>query len=185
MASWFTTFDCLRKGMDSWLLSENLILCSTYNAPTLFAKSKKEVFSVQGAWHSPNTLSTMMQGAWHSPNTLSTMVQGAWHSPNTLSTAGSMALSKHVIHYGSQSAVRIITLQPLPPPPKINPMAAPYPPPGTHWATLPFLIGYVVIISTSCSIKKTEFVSLYLHSSCLWTRSCKYFRVHKTKALIF
>jgi hypothetical protein len=28
-------------------------------------------------------------------------------------------------------------------------------------------------------------VSLYLHPSCLWTRSCKYFRVHKTKALIF
>ena len=72
--------------------------------------------------------------------------------------AGSMALSKHVIHYGAGSMAlskhvihcrehgTLQTRYPLwftvgcpyynlttpPPPPKINPMAAPYPPPGTH-----------------------------------------------------
>ena len=33
-----------------------------YNATTFFPKSTNEVFSGQGAWHSPNLLPTIVQG---------------------------------------------------------------------------------------------------------------------------
>ena len=63
------TFDCHRN-MESWVGTENVVFCSGYNVPTLFFKSTTEAFSMQGAWHSPNMLPTMVQGqACHIINT--------------------------------------------------------------------------------------------------------------------
>jgi hypothetical protein len=45
-------FDCLRKSIESWVGTD--FFYSSYNEPTLFQNLTKEVFSVQGAWHSLN-----------------------------------------------------------------------------------------------------------------------------------
>ena len=42
--------------MENLIGKTNLVICSWYNVPTLFRNLQKEVFSGQGAWHSPNTL---------------------------------------------------------------------------------------------------------------------------------
>jgi len=41
--------------MERFVGTKNLVICSSYNAPTctLFRNLKKEIFSMQGAWHSP------------------------------------------------------------------------------------------------------------------------------------
>jgi len=39
----------------------NLIFCSCYDAHTL-SRNLQEIFSVQGAWHSPSTFLTMVHG---------------------------------------------------------------------------------------------------------------------------
>jgi hypothetical protein len=41
--------------MENLIGKTNLVICSWYNVPTLFRNLQKEVFSGQGAWHSPNT----------------------------------------------------------------------------------------------------------------------------------
>ena len=59
--------------MENVVRTKYLVFCSCCNAPTLFFKSTKEVFKVQGAWHSPNTLPTTVRGqavcikTWHTP----------------------------------------------------------------------------------------------------------------------
>ena len=40
----------------------NLVFCSGHNVPTLFQNLQKEVLNLQGAWHSPNMLFTMVHG---------------------------------------------------------------------------------------------------------------------------
>jgi len=40
---------------------KNLVFCSIYNASTLF-KNLQKVFNLQGVWHSPNMLPTMVHG---------------------------------------------------------------------------------------------------------------------------
>jgi len=41
--------------MECWIGTKMLVLCSGYNATTLFTKYTKEVFRMQEARHSPNT----------------------------------------------------------------------------------------------------------------------------------
>jgi hypothetical protein len=59
--------------MENVVRTKYLVFCSCCNAPTLFFKSTKEIFKVQGAWHSPNTLPTTVHGqavcikTWHTP----------------------------------------------------------------------------------------------------------------------
>ena len=45
--------------MERWVGLKNLLFCSGYNASTLVFNSTKEVFRMQGAWNSPNTLPTI------------------------------------------------------------------------------------------------------------------------------
>jgi hypothetical protein len=45
--------------MMSWTETKTLVLCSGYNVLTL---SQKEIFSLQGAWHSLITLPTVVHG---------------------------------------------------------------------------------------------------------------------------
>lgn len=56
-SAWSTTSDYHRKNIESWVGTNNLIFCSTYNAHALFFLN---VFGVEGAWLSPNTLLTMV-----------------------------------------------------------------------------------------------------------------------------
>jgi hypothetical protein len=42
-------------------MTKNVVFCSGYDVPTL-SKSRKHVLSVQGAWHSPSTVPTMVHG---------------------------------------------------------------------------------------------------------------------------
>jgi hypothetical protein len=51
-----TTFDCHWKSMESWVGTNNLVLCSDYNMPTLFRNLQKRFL----ACHSPNMSSTMV-----------------------------------------------------------------------------------------------------------------------------
>jgi len=52
----------------------NLEFCNGYNMPTVFFKSMKEVFSMQGVYHPANILLTIVHGQafniiiWHPPN---------------------------------------------------------------------------------------------------------------------
>jgi len=39
---------------------KNVVFCSSYNIPTLFRNTKMYTQEVQGTWHSPNTLPTMI-----------------------------------------------------------------------------------------------------------------------------
>jgi hypothetical protein len=41
--------------MESWVETKHVIFCSSFNATILLLNISKEVFKVQGAWHSPNT----------------------------------------------------------------------------------------------------------------------------------
>ena len=66
-----TTFNWHSKNIENWGGTENLDFCSGYKA---FLKPTKDVFRVQGAWQSSNTLSTMVHGQvshiiiiWHTP----------------------------------------------------------------------------------------------------------------------
>jgi hypothetical protein len=66
-----TTFNWHSKNIENWGGTENLDFCSGYKA---FSKPTKDVFRVQGAWQSSNTLSTMVHGQvshiiiiWHTP----------------------------------------------------------------------------------------------------------------------
>jgi hypothetical protein len=54
--------------MDSWVGTKNLVFCSAVVTMWLhfFSKSTKEVFSMQGVWHSPNMLPTMVHGQYYS-----------------------------------------------------------------------------------------------------------------------
>ena len=54
-----TTFDSHRKSIECWVGTTNLVFCSGYNLST-FSKSTKEDLNMQGAWHSPNTLPTVV-----------------------------------------------------------------------------------------------------------------------------
>ena len=47
--------------MASWVVTKNLVFSSGYNVPILF-RNLREVFSVQEAWHSPNTAPTNEYG---------------------------------------------------------------------------------------------------------------------------
>jgi hypothetical protein len=46
--------------MESWVETKNVIFWSSFNATILFLNISKEVFKVQGAWHSPNTSPNMV-----------------------------------------------------------------------------------------------------------------------------
>jgi hypothetical protein len=52
---------CHWKSIESWVWTKYLVFCSDYNVP-LFFENYKKVFSVQRAWHSPNTLPKMAHG---------------------------------------------------------------------------------------------------------------------------
>ena len=54
-----TTFDSHWKSIESWVGTTNLVFCSGYNLST-FSKSTKEDLNMHGAWHSPNTLPTIV-----------------------------------------------------------------------------------------------------------------------------
>ena len=66
-----TTFDCHWKSMESWVGTRNVIWSRLQ-----YTNSFKEVFSVQGAWNSPNTLPTIFNDhafrmiAWQPPPTI-------------------------------------------------------------------------------------------------------------------
>ena len=46
--------------MESWVETKHVIFWSSFNATILFLNISKQVFRVQGAWHSPNTSPNMV-----------------------------------------------------------------------------------------------------------------------------
>jgi hypothetical protein len=48
--------------MESWVETKHVIFCSSFNATILLLNISKEVFRVQGTWHSPNTSPNMVLG---------------------------------------------------------------------------------------------------------------------------
>jgi hypothetical protein len=56
--SWYKTSAWYGKSTESWIGTKNVV----FNATTFFSKSVKDVYNVQGTWHSPNTLPTIIHG---------------------------------------------------------------------------------------------------------------------------
>jgi hypothetical protein len=63
MSTGSTTFDCHWKRIGSLVCTTNIFFVAAAILLLFgFLKSTKEIFSLQGAWHSPSTLNTMVHG---------------------------------------------------------------------------------------------------------------------------
>ena len=50
------------ESMDIWVRTNNVVSCSGYIAPALRQHLQYRSFCMQGSWHSPKTLPTMVHG---------------------------------------------------------------------------------------------------------------------------